>query len=556
MALQCRCFKFVFFYNKRAERATLHGLSFATKSLIMTKELVINAQKDQIAIALLEDKSLVELHKDSLQHSFVVGNIYLGRVKKLMPGLNAAFIDIGSEKEAFIHYHDLGQQFLTFNNYVRQVLDDRKHEPKVKRMPDLPKDGQIKDVLQQGQFIMVQIVKEPINTKGPRLTGEISIAGRNMVLLPLGDKVSVSQKIKSNEERVRLRKLVQSIKSPSFGVIIRTVAEEKRVAELDNELKMMEKRWIKVVNELRRAKGVSLLMEESSRTVSILRDLFTTEFEAIHVNSLSAYDEVVSYVEMIAPELKSIVKLYDGELTIFDNFAITKQIKSLFGRTVSFKRGAYLIMDKAEAMHVIDVNSGTRTKASQTQEENALEVNMAAATEIARQLRLRDMGGIIVIDFIDMNEGINRNQLFEHMQQLMSADRARHNILPLSKFGLMQITRQRVRPALEVDTAETCPTCFGTGKAKPSILFTDQLEEKFEIIKEAYNTTRFTIHLHPYVAAYIKSGFPSQLLRWKMKYGFGVRILPVQDLGFLQYRFVDKNGDELDLNSTQAMLDE
>ena len=522
----------------------------------MQKELVINAQNDQIAIALLEDKNLVELNKDSLQQSFVVGNIYIGRVKKLMPGLNAAFIDIGSEKEAFIHYHDLGVQFLTFNNYVRQILDDRKHEPKVKRMPDLPKDGQIKDVLQQGQFIMVQIVKEPINTKGPRLTGEISIAGRNMVLLPFGEKVSVSQKIKSSEERVRLRKLVQSIKSPSFGVIIRTVAEEKRVAELDNELKMMEKRWHKVVNELRRAKGVSLLMEESSRTVSILRDLFTPEFEAIHVNSLSAYEEVVSYVEMIAPELKNIVKLYDGELPIFDNFAITKQIKSLFGRTVSFKRGAYLIMDKAEAMHVIDVNSGTRTKASQTQEENALEVNMAAATEIARQLRLRDMGGIIVIDFIDMNEGANRNQLFEHMQQLMSADRARHNILPLSKFGLMQITRQRVRPALEVDTTETCPTCFGTGKAKPSILFTDQLEEKFELIKEVYNTSRFTIHLHPYVAAYIKSGFPSQLLRWKVKYGFGVRILPVQDLGFLQYRFVDKNGDELDLNITQAMLDE
>jgi ribonuclease G len=297
-------------------------------------------------------------------------------------------------------------------------------------------------------------------------------------------------------------------------------------------------------------------MEESSRTVSILRDLFTPAFEAIQVNSLSVYEEVVSYVEMIAPELKNIVKLYDGELPIFDNFAITKQIKSLFGRTVSFKRGAYLIMDKAEAMHVIDVNSGTRTKANQTQEENAIEVNMAAATEIARQLRLRDMGGIIVVDFIDMTEGANRNQLFEHMQQLMSADRARHNILPLSKFGLMQITRQRVRPALEVDTTETCPTCFGTGKAKPSILFTDQLEEKIELVKDVYKTSRFTIHLHPYVAAFINKGLPSQLLKWKMKYGWGIRILPVQDLGFLQYRFVDKNGDELNLNITQAMLED
>lgn len=510
----------------------------------MTKELVINANNDNISLALLEDSRLVELHRDTLQHSFSVGNIYLGRVKKILPGLNAAFIDIGHSKEAFIHYHDLGLQFLTMNNYVTQVLSDRKHEPRVKRFPDLPKEGNIQDYLEQGKFILVQIIKEPINTKGPRLSGEISIAGRNMVLLPLGDKVNVSQKIKSKEERVRLRKLVMSIKSPLYGVIVRTVAEEKRVAELDEELKSMEKRWLKTLLELRKSNGISLLFEESGTTVSILRDLFTTDYEAIHVDSQKIYDEVKSYVEMIAPEKKDIVKLYNGELSIFDNFAITKQIKSLFGHTVSFKRGAYLILDKTEAMHVIDVNSGIRTKADQSQEENALEVNLAAGTEIARQLRLRDMGGIIVIDFIDMTVAANRTRLYEHMVEVMKQDKARHNILPLSKFGLMQITRQRVRPAMEMDTTEVCPTCLGTGKAKASILLSDNIESCFEKIIETYKVKSFVVNVNPYVAAYLKRGFPSILTKWKMRYGLGIKLIENQDFGFLEYKFTDKAGEE------------
>lgn len=506
---------------------------------------MISAQSDQVSLALLEDGGLAEVHRDTLQHSFAVGNIYVGRVKKIMPGLNAAFVDIGHSKEAFIHYHDLGLQFLTFNGYIQQILSDRRREPKVKRMPDLPKDGAIQDYIKQGDFIMVQITKEPINTKGPRLSGEISIAGRNMVLLPLGDKVTVSQKIKTKEERVRLRKLVVSIKSPMYGLIIRTVAEDKRVAELDNELKVMEKRWLKTVSVLRKSKGVALLYEESSRIVSVLRDFLTPDYQAIHIDSQSIFDEVRAYVELIAPELVDNVKLYRGDLPIFDNFAITKQMKSLFGRTVSFKRGAYLILDKTEAMHVIDVNSGTRTKADQTQEENALEVNLAAGTEVARQLRLRDMGGIIVVDFIDMAVAANRNALYDHMVAAMSTDRARHNILPLSKFGLMQITRQRVRPAMEMDTNEVCPTCHGTGKAKSSILLVDEIEDRFEDIREVYSVKDFVIEVNPYVGAFIKRGFPSLLTRWRLKYGFGIRLREVQDLGFLQYRFTDKAGEEL-----------
>ncbi len=513
----------------------------------MVKEIIIDSQQNQISIAIVEDGSVVELHKDTLTHSFALGNIYLARVKKIMPGLNAAFVDIGCDKEAFIHYHDLGTNFNSFNNYVTQILNDRKREPKYKKLPLLEKEGNISNVLQQGQMIMCQIVKEPINTKGPRLTGEVSIPGRNMVLLPLGEKVSVSQKIRSNDERTRLRKLLNSIKSKNYGLIVRTVAEGKKVAELDSELRNILKRWEKTVAELRKAKGISVLYEESGRIVSILRDIFTIDYQSIHVNDSSIFDEIQSYVEVIAPERKDIVKLYKGELSIFDNFAITKQVKSSFGRTISFKRGAYLIIEQTEAMYVVDVNSGNRTKADQSQEENALEVNLAAATEIARQLRLRDIGGIVVIDFIDMGEQSNRQKLYEHMQSLMSTDRARHNILPLSKFGLMQITRQRVRPAISVDVNEKCPTCNGTGKATPSILVIDQLENHIDMIVNDLKVKKFAVKLHPYVAAYINKGlFSSIANKWKRKYSRKINFLVDAELGLIDYIFLDEAGDKFD----------
>ena len=461
----------------------------------MTSELFINVQPDEITIALTEDKVLMEFQREKREASFSVGNMYLGRVKKIMPGLNACFVDVGSSKEAFLHYQDLGSHYNCYHKYVKQVISDKKKlapYSKSTGQPELPKEGSIANILQTGQEILVQITKEPINTKGPRLTCELSFAGRFMILIPFEDKVSVSSKIKSPEERTRLKQLLQSIKPKNFGIIVRTAAEGKKVAELDSELRSLTNNWESLVGKVQKStKPPTMVHEESDRTLALLRDLFNPSYESIHVNDIEVYKRIRDYVSVIAPESVNIIKLYRGELPIFDHFGITKQIKSSFGRIVSFKGGAYLVIEHTEALHVVDVNSGNRTRNSaNTQEENALEVNMAAAAEIARQLRLRDMGGIIVIDFIDMTEGVNRNQLFEYMQQLMSADRARHNILPLSKFGLMQITRQRVRPALEVDTTETCPTCFGTGKAKPSILFTDQLEEKFELVKDVYNTSR------------------------------------------------------------------
>ena len=516
----------------------------------MTSELVVDVQPKEISIAVLEDKKLVEFQKEGRNISFSVGDIYLGKVKKLMPGLNAAFVDVGYEKDAFLHYLDLGPQFNSEAKFVKQQLSDRKRLLNISKasiQPDIDKDGTISDVLKVGQEILVQITKEPISSKGPRLTAEISFAGRYIVLIPFSDKVSISQKIKSNEEKARLKQLLQSIKPKNFGVIVRTSAEGKRVAELDNELKTLVQCWEDSLAKLQKAKTTSLIFEETGRTVALLRDIFNPSFQHIWVNDETTYQQIKSYVSLIAPDRADIVKYYTGELPIYDNFAITKQIKSSFGKTVSFKSGAYLIIEHTEALHVVDVNSGNRSKSTSGQENNALEVNLAAAEEIARQLRLRDMGGIIVIDYIDMQEPENRQKLFDKMREMMSRDRAKHNILPLSKFGLMQITRQRVRPAMDVDTTEECPVCYGKGAAQPSILLPDKLEDKIGYLVNKLKMKKFTLHVHPFVAAFINEGFISLRSKWKIKYGFGWKIIPDQSLAMMQYRFFDAEKNEIDL---------
>ncbi len=516
----------------------------------MTSELVVDVQAKEISIALLEDKNLVEFQREARSLSFSVGNIYLARVKKIMPGLNACFVDVGYERDAFLHFLDLGPQIHSYRKYLKQVLSDRKKPYPVSKaatQPDTDKDGSISNILQIGQELMVQIVKEPISTKGPRLTCELSFAGRYLVLIPFNDKVSVSQKIKSGEERARLKQLLQSIKPKNFGVIVRTVAENKRVAELDAELKILLKHWEESVAKVQKSNKLpQLVYEETSRTVTLLRDLFSPSFTSIHVNDENVFHEIKDYVSLIAPEQADIVKFYKGQLPIFDNFAITRQIKSSFGKTVSYKNGAYLIIEHTEALHVVDVNSGNRSKANNGQEANAMDVNLGAADELARQLRLRDMGGIIVVDFIDMDLAENRQKLYERVCQNMQKDRAKHNILPLSKFGLMQITRQRIRPAMDVNTEETCPTCFGKGTIKPSILFTDMLENKIDYLVNKLNVKKFKLHIHPYVAAYVNQGFVSLKRQWQLKYGLGIKIIPNQELALLQYKFYDAK-EEIDM---------
>ena len=517
----------------------------------MTSEVIIDVQPKEISIALLEDKSLVEYQTETRSASFSVGNIYIAKVKKLMPGLNACFVEVGYEREAFLHYLDLGTQFSSYEKYLKQVMSDRKKLfpiSKATRLPDLKKDGSVQNTLKVGQEVMVQVVKEPISTKGPRLTCELSFAGRFLVLIPFNDKVSVSSKIKKGEERSRLKQLIHSIKPKNFGVIVRTSAEGKKVAELDAELKILLKRWDDAITKVQKTtERPQVVFEETSRAVALLRDLFNPTYDGIYVNDSDIYQQIKDYVGLIAPDKVDIVKRYNGSVPIFDNFNVTKQIKSSFGKTVNYKRGAYLIIEHTEALHVVDVNSGNRTRSENGQEANALEVNLGAADELARQLRLRDMGGIIVVDFIDMNLAEDRQLLYERMCKNMQKDRARHNILPLSKFGLMQITRPRVRPAMDVNVEEVCPTCFGKGKIKSSILFTDQLESKIDRMVNRIGIKKFSLHVHPYVAAYINKGFPSLKHRWQLKYSIGIKIVSSEKLAFLQYEFYDRNGQYIDM---------
>ena len=516
----------------------------------MKSELIVDVQPSEVSIALLEDSRLVSLQKEARNIAYAVGDIYLAKVKKLMPGLNAAFVNVGYEKDAFLHYLDLGSQFSTYSAFLKNAITDRKADAsvsKMKRLPDIDKHGTITNVLQPGQELLVQIVKEPISSKGPRLTTEISLTGRYIVLMPFNDKISISQKIKNPEEKARLRQLVDSIRPKNFGVIIRTSAEGKRVAELNHEMKTLLKYWEDTVAKARTSTAPALIFQEESRIVSVIRDIFNPDFESIWVNDRETFTQIQNYVNLIAPDRKDIVKFYDKDQPIFDAFNITKQIKLSFGKTVSFKSGAYIIIEHTEALHVIDVNSGNRSKAAPDQESNALEVNLRAADEIARQLRLRDMGGIIVIDFIDMAKSEHRQKLYEHMRDVMASDRARHNILPLSKFGLMQITRQRVRPALDIVTTETCPSCYGKGMVQPSLLFTDTLREKLEYLVTSLNQSGFVMYVHPYVDAYLKKGLISPYRRWLFELGHKFKIMPDQSLAYLQYRVIDRNHNEIDL---------
>ena len=517
----------------------------------MKSELIVDVQASEVSIALLEEGRLVSLQKEARNLAYAVGDIYLAKVKKLMPGLNAAFVNVGYEKDAFLHYLDLGSHFSSYEQFVSQLLADRKRLPRLpqmKQLPEIDKHGSVADVLAPGKELLVQIVKEPISSKGPRLTTEISFTGRYLVLTPFCDKISISQKIKSSEEKLRLYQLVESIKPRNYGVIIRTSAEGKRVAELNHELKTLIQSFEDACRKAQQSVAPALVFEEENRVVGMLRDVFSPSFESIHVNDPEIYRQILKYVNLIAPERADIVKLYEKDEPIFDHFSITRQIKSSFGKTVSFKSGAYIIIEHTEALHVIDVNSGNRSKATNDQESNALEVNLRAADEIARQLRLRDMGGIIVVDFIDMAKPEHRQELYDHMREIMANDRARHNILPLSKFGLMQITRQRVRPVLDITVDEECPSCLGKGRVNPSILFTDTLFEKLEYMVRDLGLRDFILYVHPYVDAYLKKGlFSTMYGKWRRTLGRCFKILPDESLAYLQYRAVGKDRKEIPL---------
>ena len=511
------------------------------------KDLIVDVSESEVKIALMDNHRLIELNKESSNgHSFTVGDVFLGKVKKVMPALNAAFVDIGDEKEAFIHYLDLGFYFNAFDEFVRKTNSNTNANELFSNIglgPVLEKEGQIEKILKPGQMIVVQIVKEPISTKGSRLTAEISLAGRNIVLLPFAKKVSISQKIASKEEKKRLETLVRSILPQNYGAIIRTAAEGKNAAILVTELKSLISKWEGAWPKISKNKSVQLLFTEYSKTTTVLRDLFNDTFSNIYVNDRKEFEEISKYISQISPDKEKIVKFYDEKEPIFDHFEVTRQIKSSFGKVVPIKQGAYLVIETTEALNVVDVNSGIRAKTND-QEENTYEVNRYAAEEIARQLRLRDMGGIVIVDFIDMDNQDHKNGLFKYMTELMQDDRAKHNVLPLTKFGLMQITRQRIRPVTQIDTTEVCPVCHGTGKIAPSLVIDEELERKI-----AYHTGNgvksFMLKTGPILGSYISRGFNSFLRKWRRKYKCKIKHEEVQDFSVLQYEFYNEDGDIL-----------
>lgn len=519
----------------------------------ITKEIVITSHANEVQVAILEDKKLVEIHREKTTAKFSVGDIYLGKVKKIMPGLNAAFVNVGSEKEAFLHYLDIGTNARTINAFVSQAIATGKRSiSRVQYLEEVPKNGKISDVITSGQQILVQVAKEPISAKGPRVTTEISFAGRYLVLVPFGNKVTISQKIKNTEERKRLKTIVRGIKPRNFGIIIRTVAENKNLEALTADLEQLRIKWNTATENLYAAKAPVRIIQEMDCITSILRDLLNDSFHAIYIDSQDAYKKVKDFLRTYSPKQESIVKLYTNKQPIFEHFNITKQIKSSFGKVVTVKNGIYLIIEHTEAMHVIDVNSGNRVKSSQTPEENALDTNLVAAAEIARQLRLRDMGGIITIDFVDLHVAANKTKLNRAMTEFMKNDKAKHTILPLNKFCLVQITRQRVRQATIIETAEQCPTCRGTGKIKSPILIEDELENILEFLFDKQQESGITVMLHPFVHAYLTKGFPSIRLKWEWKFKKHIQLIPNQNYHLFEHRFFNKNRQEIILWSEPA----
>ena len=511
-------------------------------------ELIISSSASDVVIALLKDKKLIELQKEPKNIKYAVGDIYLGKVRKILPGLNAAFVDVGYEKDAFLHYFDLGPQFSSLNNFVQNTRKGKEKTANLlyfKNEADIEKSGSIEQLIKVGQEVLVQVAKEPISTKGPRIGTEISIPGRHIVLVPFSDRVSVSQKIANPKEKERLKKILKEIKPKNFGVIVRTNARDKKVAELEADLNDVLSKWKTIHENLQGAKTSDKILGELSRSSAIVRDILNSSFESIVVDDMVLYDEIKEYLEEKFPEKVKIVKYYNEQLPVFESYKISKQIKNSFGKTATLSNGIYLIIEHTEACHVIDVNSGNRTQESKSQEENALAVNLEAAEEIARQLRLRDMGGIIVVDFIDMKNPNNRKLLFQKMVDEMKDDRAKHSITPPSKFGLIEITRQRVRPVTPVANTEVCPSCLGTGKVEATINLVDTIESKISNATEGLK--QITVGVHPYVAAYLTKGFLS--LRWKMqnKLGIKIKILPMFDFEILEYHFYDKDGQEIDV---------
>jgi len=512
-------------------------------------ELVVSKAEDGLRIALLENKRLVELHHEETSNYFSVGDIFIGRVKKIVPGLNAAFVEIGHPKDAFLHYLDLGKQIRTLQKYVKMVNVDQGAVANLGNFspfPDIDKNGKMANVFKANQKILVQVAKEAISTKGPRLTCEVALAGQYVILMPFSNEVSASRKIATMAEKKRLRKLVESIKPKDFGVIIRTAATDIEIDELKKDIDHLVHLWEDMSRAIYRAEAPSKVLREQGRTTSILRDMLSIGFDSIITDDKATYDEIGEYMRARMPGRVKTLKLYNGKTNLYQQMRLERQIKAAFGKTVTMANGSYLVIEHTEALHVIDVNSGSKYLQGETLEDNALKTNMEAANEIARQLRLRDMGGIVVVDFIDLKKPENKKILNDHFRSIMRHDRAKNTVLPISKFGLVQITRQRVRPEVNVKTTETCPSCNGSGKISASIILADEISNDVDFLMRQNKERGLTLRVNPFVAAFLRHGFRNYIWKWFWKYNFRrVKVIDDQALGFTEVKYVNGKGEEI-----------
>ncbi len=512
----------------------------------MNRELVIQANEEGFDIALLENNDLVEFHKEVFLKQLQIGDIYWARVKKILPPLNAAFIDIKESKEAFLHFTDLGEQFPSVYDFFKKRIQN----PNLKLenytlLTPLHKDQLIGDIIKNNDFFPVQILKEPISSKGARLTAQISFAGRFAVLIPFDQKISVSKKISNSEERQRLIELCESITPKNFGLILRTVAEGKNLNEIHQDIIELIEQWNVLCKTIYKSTEVTKVFEEKEKTSTLLRDFLNDSFTKITVNNNALADNIRNYIEKIAPEKKKIVQEVSKDVLLFEKLGLNSRLKTSFNKTVLLPSGGYLIIENTEAMHVIDVNSGVNTfkKMKLEGDEAILKLNIEAAIEIARQIRLRDLGGIIVIDFVDSKNAEIKQKIYEAMIEALRYDRANHTILPLSKFCVMQITRSRVKPQVQIKNTEKCPSCDGSGKISSSIVISDHILGRLE--SNYIITTISKLEVHPYVYAYLKIGFINKWFLFLWKHKKYIKLTQNSDLSINEFFIYDKENNRL-----------
>jgi ribonuclease G len=517
----------------------------------MVKEIIINSSSTQTRVAITEDGNLVDFFVDYPENRRMVGDIYLGRVARVLPGIRAAFIDIGMKHDAFLHFSDIGGRTHQLQEMLGEDIpevddDDSQSERNNKSNHSTGRNGGYTvPKLRKGQGIIIQITKEPVNNKGVRVTSSVSLPGRFCVLLPYDNKIGISKKITDFRERRRLRYIARSIIPENYGLIIRTVAKHQTEQALKDDLQALVKTWFEIEETAKSEKPPFLLYQDLNTTSSVIRDLFNSEVSKVFIDSKKLHREIKNYVKLVQPGFSDKIEQYKSNVGIFEDFNIEQQISSLMGRRVPLPSGGYLLIEHTEAMVVIDVNSGRYAK-SKDQELNSLKTDLEASREIVRQMRLRDIGGIIVIDFIDLEEEKNRKKIYDELRKEFRKDRAKVSILPMSDFGLVQITRQRIRQNIMQTMKDVCPVCLGTGLVtKESHLIYD-LENWLKKFKKQSNERSLIIKCHPTVAAKLRVGKLKSLIKFQLKYF--IRLKLEEDSKILpgRYKFFSaKTGEEL-----------